>query len=173
MAGMTCVLPKKNEWKFRLFHHGINCILFTLKKTNGSFDCYIVELYAFLNMTFPPRSFDYDIVEFWLLHRWTTGWPFTNCPPPLYASSSTCMAMTKADIRKHTLYVVRLSYISTLLSSTVSYIWMSLSSRASYIRSSLSSGAEWETRISRKYSIDYHRKGTVPFFLKISMLVFE
>ena len=65
------------------------------KKTNGSFDCYIMELYALnnkkyewkfrlyivelyaLNITFPPRSFDYDIVEFWLLHRWTTGWPFT------------------------------------------------------------------------------------------------
>ena len=55
---------------------------------------------------------------------------------------SACMAMTKADVRKHTLNVVQLSYISTRLSSTASYIRMSLSSKVSYIRSSLLSRAE-------------------------------
>jgi len=49
---------------------------------------------------------------------------------------STCMAMTKADIRKHTLNVVRLSYISKRLSLTTSYVRMSLSSSLSYIRAS-------------------------------------
>ena len=43
-----------------------------LKKTNESCDLYIVELYILLTFTFPPRSFDYDIVEFRLWHRWTT-----------------------------------------------------------------------------------------------------
>ena len=56
--------------------------------------------------------------------------------------ASTCMVMTKADVRRHTLNVVRLSYISAGLSSTASYIRMSLLSRASYIRKSLSPRAE-------------------------------
>jgi len=61
----------------------------------------------------------------------------------LQPTVSTCMAMTKADVRKHTLNVVRLSFISTSKSTSVSYIRTSLSRRASHIRSSLSSRASY------------------------------
>jgi len=52
---------------------------------------------------------------------------------------STCMTMTKVDVRKYTLKVVTLSYISPSLSSSASYIRTSLSSGVSYIRTSLPS----------------------------------
>ena len=52
---------------------------------------------------------------------------------------STCMVMTKADVRKHTLKVVTLSYIRTLLSSSLSYVRTSLPSRVSSVYTSLSS----------------------------------
>ena len=50
---------------------------------------------------------------------------------------SVCMTMTKVDVRKYTLKVVTLSYISPSLSSSASYIRTSLSSGVSYIRTSL------------------------------------
>ena len=77
-----------------------------------------------------------------------TAWNFGKIIQPgllfvgLQPIVSTCMAMTKADVRKHTLNVVRLSYISTHLSSTASYIRMSLLSGVSYIRTALTSRVE-------------------------------